>query len=79
MIVTIKYDLENDSDRYDYTSQFNASKYRGALFEICHNLKKEMIWWMDSQENVSGSDVLEKVFEMIFEETDANGIIVDDL
>lgn len=73
--VTIKFDLDKDEDLRDYNLFNNSNGMYNTLFEISKNLRKQMKYKFEGDDNGAFDFVFEAISE-IFEE---NNIIIDKL
>jgi hypothetical protein len=83
----LKFDLSDPDDQQQFNRVTNADNMAFALFEITRNLKKGLMWEIEAKisqakddgEEFSPFDVLDLVYDAIFEKLDNNNINVDDL
>jgi len=83
----LKFDLSDPDDQQQFNRVTNADNMAFALFEITRNLKKGLEWEIsakisqakDDGEEFSPFDVLDLVYDAIFEKLNNNNVNIDDL
>lgn len=78
---TIEYNLTDSDDLMEYNRANKSTDMALCLWDITYNLKKEITRMIDNNPNAKDSDydLLDTVFEKIFEKIDDSGIRIDDL
>lgn len=76
--VKIILDLSNDDDLREYNLFNNGVNLNSCLFDITHNLKKE-IRWLIEEKDISNFDVLDITFKRISEILEENNINPENL
>lgn len=74
----IEYDLSDIDDMYAHKRAIKSLDMALALWEITHNTKKGLEWSMEGKE-IDKYEVLEMVYEKIFEKLSEYNIDLDDL
>lgn len=74
----IEYDLSDVDDMYAHKRAIKSLDMALALWEITHNTKKSLEWSMEGKE-MDKYDVLEMVYEKIYEIISEHNIDLDDL
>ena len=74
MEAILKFDLSDESDFSDYKTINQANNMSSILFELLHNKKKGLEYWIDGQEKVDDYDVLDHVFEEIWDLVQDNNL-----
>ena len=80
MIAKLQYDLNNPDDRMAHMRAVKSLDMASALFEITRNLKKQVERKFENDDTEYDSfDVIQEVFERIYEVLGDNNIDIDDL
>lgn len=74
----IEYDLSDVDDMYAHKRAIKSLDMALALWDITHNTKKSLEWSMEGKE-MDKYDVLEMVYEKIYEIISEHNIDLDDL
>lgn len=74
----IEYDLSDVDDMYAHKRAIKSLDMALALWNITHNTKKSLEWSMEGKE-MDKYDVLEMVYEKIYEIISEHNIDLDDL
>ena len=77
MIVKIELDLDKEDDLLFYNRMKIVDGTCSAMFEITHNMRKGILNELEFSEKCKGFDkydVVDYVFEKIFEELNENGV-----
>lgn len=74
----LKFDLNDPDDRKAHFRAIKSLDMASALWDITHNTKKGLEWSIDSKE-VDKYEVLEMVFDKIYEILDDHSINTDEL
>jgi molecular chaperone GrpE (heat shock protein) len=74
----LKYDLNDFDDRIAHLRAVKSSDMAMALWEIIHNTKKGLEWAMEGKD-IDKYEVLEMVYEKIYEILEEHNIKIDDL
>ena len=64
----------NDDEQQEALRAMSAQSMVSVLFEIRYNMRKNLEWWMDGNENATTEEVVDRVFEMINNEIEDAGI-----
>jgi hypothetical protein len=75
---TLKFDLNDPDDIIAHKRAVKSLDMAMALWEITHNTKKGLEWSLEGKD-IDKYDVLELVFEKIYEILDDNNINTDEL
>jgi hypothetical protein len=79
----LKYDLNDSDDAMAHMRAVKSLHMALALWDITHNTKKGIAYALEGKdlkgESVSNYEVLDMVYERIYEILDENGIKVDEL
>jgi len=81
MKATFEFDMNDPEDVMDHKRMSNALGMALVLWEIRHNVKRKIENIIDSSDiqPLSGQDTLNKVFELIDELMEDQGISIDHL
>lgn len=74
----IEYDLNDPDDRMAHFRAVKSLDMAGALWDITHNTKKGLEWSLEGKE-IDKYDVLELVFDKIYEILQEHNINTDEL
>ncbi len=74
----IEYDLNDPDDRMAHFRAVKSMDMAGALWDITHNTKKGLEWSLEGKE-IDKYDVLELVFDKIYEILQEHNINTDEL
>jgi hypothetical protein len=74
----LKYDLNDFDDRMAHLRAVKSLDMAMALWDITHNTKKGLEWSMEGKE-MDKYEVLEMVFDKIYEILEEHNIKMDDL
>ncbi len=74
----IEYDLNDPDDRMAHFRAVKSLDMAGALWDITHNTKKGLEWSLEGKE-IDKYDVLELVFDKIYEILEEHNIYTDEL
>lgn len=74
----IEYDLNDPDDRMAHFRAIKSLDMAGALWDITHNTKKGLEWSLEGKE-IDKYDVLELVFDKIYEILEEHNINTDEL
>ena len=74
----LKYDLNDSDDAMAHMRAVKSLDMALALWDITHNTKKRIEWSLESKE-LNKYEVLELVYERIYEILDEHNIKLDDL
>jgi hypothetical protein len=74
----IEYDLNDPDDRMAHFRAVKSLDMAGALWDITHNTKKGLEWSLEGKE-IDKYDVLELVFDKIYEILEEHNINTDEL
>jgi hypothetical protein len=75
MKAILKFDLDDRDDRMAHLRCVKSSDMANVLFEVTHNLKKQLEDDGETGYNVGIEDTINRIIELM----DGNGIIIDDL
>lgn len=75
---TLEFDLNDVDDRYAHKRAVKSFDMAMALWDITHNTKKSLSWTLESKD-MTNYEVLEMVFDKIYEILDEHNIQTDDL
>ena len=75
----LKFDLSDPDDRLEHIRAVNADNMAFAIWEIVFNLKKTIERELESAQELSDFDILDKTFEHIHDILDGYSIKIDDL
>lgn len=72
----IQINIDTEKDGQDaVTSALNGYKFRGVLFDILHNKRKEIVEWrFEDQGKPAQAEGAQAVFDAIWEELESWGI-----
>ena len=74
----LKYDLNDSDDAMAHMRAVKSLDLALALWDITHNTKKRIEWSLESKE-LNKYEVLDLVYERIYEILDEHNIKLDDL
>lgn len=74
----LKYDLNDSDDAMAHMRAVKSLDMALALWDITHNTKKSIEWSLESKE-LNKYEVLDLVYERIYEILDEHNIKMDDL
>jgi hypothetical protein len=74
----LKYDLNDSDDSMAHMRAVKSLDMALALWDITHNTKKNIEWSLESKE-LNKYEVLDLVYERIYEILDEHNIKLDDL
>ena len=74
----LKYDLNDSDDAMAHMRAVKSLDMAWALWDITHNTKKRIEWSLESKE-LNKYEVLDLVYERIYEILDEHNIKLDDL
>jgi hypothetical protein len=74
----LKYDLNDTDDAMAHMRAVKSLDMALALWDITHNTKKNIEWFLESKE-LNKYEVLDLVYERIYEILDEHNIKLDDL
>jgi hypothetical protein len=74
----LKYDLNDSDDAMAHMRAVKSLDMALALWDITHNTKKRIEWSLESKE-LNKYEVLDLVYERIYEILDEHNIKLDDL
>lgn len=74
----LEFDLDEPEDRLEHLRAIKSRDLASAIWEITHNTKKGLEWSLDGKE-MNKYDVLDMVFEKIYEILDDNDVKIDEL
>lgn len=74
----IKYDLNDIDDRMAHLRAIKSLDMAMALWDITHNTKKGLEWSLEGKD-IDKYEVLEMVFEKIYEILDEHNVRTDEL
>ena len=74
----LKYDLNDSDDSMAHMRAVKSLDMALALWDITHNTKKRIEWSLESKE-LNKYEVLDLVYERIYEILDEHNIKLDDL
>ena len=74
----LKYDLNDSDDTMAHMRAVKSLDMALALWDITHNTKKSIEWSLESKE-LNKYEVLDLVYERIYEILDEHNIKLDDL
>ena len=74
----LKYDLNDTDDAMAHMRAIKSLDMALALWDITHNTKKRIEWSLESKE-LNKYEVLDLVYERIYEILDEHNIKMDDL
>jgi hypothetical protein len=74
----LKYDLNDSDDAMAHMRAVKSLDMALALWDITHNTKKSIEWSLESKE-LNKYEVLDLVYERIYEILDEHNIKLDDL
>jgi hypothetical protein len=74
----LKYDLNDSDDTMAHMRAVKSLDMALALWDITHNTKKRIEWSLESKE-LNKYEVLDLVYERIYEILDEHNIKLDDL
>ena len=74
----LKYDLNDSDDAMAHMRAIKSLDMALALWDITHNTKKNIEWSLESKE-LNKYEVLDLVYERIYEILDEHNIKLDDL
>ncbi len=74
----LKFDLNDPDDRMAHFRAVKSLDMAGALWDITHNTKKGLEWSLEGKE-IDKYDVLELVFDKIYEILEEHNINTDEL
>ena len=74
----LKYDLNDSDDTMAHMRAVKSLDMTLALWDITHNTKKSIEWSLESKE-LNKYEVLDLVYERIYEILDEHNIKLDDL
>jgi hypothetical protein len=74
----LKYDLNDSDDAMAHMRAVKSLDMALALWDITHNTKKNIEWFLESKE-LNKYEVLDLVYERIYEILDEHNIKLDDL
>ena len=74
----LKYDLNDSDDAMAHMRAVKSLDMALALWDITHNTKKRIEWSLESKE-LNKYEVLDLVYERIYEILDEHNIKMDDL
>jgi hypothetical protein len=74
----LKYDLNDSDDTMAHMRAVKSLDMALALWDITHNTKKNIEWSLESKE-LNKYEVLDLVYERIYEILDEHNIKLDDL
>ena len=74
----LKYDLNDSDDAMAHMRAVKSLDMALALWDITHNTKKNIEWSLESKE-LNKYEVLDLVYERIYEILDEHNIKLDDL
>ena len=74
----LKYDLNDSDDTMAHMRAVKSLDMALALWDITHNTKKSIEWSLESKE-LNKYEVLDLVYERIYEILDEHNIKMDDL
>ena len=74
----LKYDLNDSDDAMAHMRAIKSLDMALALWDITHNTKKSIEWSLESKE-LNKYEVLDLVYERIYEILDEHNIKLDDL
>ena len=74
----LKYDLNDSDDAMAHMRAIKSLDMALALWDITHNTKKRIEWSLESKE-LNKYEVLDLVYERIYEILDEHNIKLDDL
>ena len=75
---SLKYDLNDSDDAMAHMRAVKSLDMALALWDITHNTKKSIEWSLESKE-LNKYEVLDLVYERIYEILDEHNIKLDDL
>jgi hypothetical protein len=78
MKATFEFDMNEPEDMMDHKRMSNALGMALVLWEIKVNVKKKMEYILDT-DNLSGQETLDRVFEMIGELMEDQGLNMENL
>ena len=74
----LEFDLSNPDSKLDHIKCLKANDMAAVLFEITHNLHKQVKWWFEtpisSGNDATAVDGIERVFEEIYRLMEEHGI-----
>lgn len=74
----LKYDLDNPDDVIAHKRAVKSFDVSMALWEIIYNTKKGLEWSLEGKD-VDKYEVLELVYEKIYQILDEHNVIIDEL
>lgn len=74
----LEFDLNDPDDRQSHLRAIKALDMAGALWDITHNTKKNLEWDIEDK-NLDKYEVLELVFDKIYEILESHNINTDEL
>ena len=74
----LEFDLNDSDDKQAHLRAVKSFNMAGALWDITHNTKKSLEWSIEGKE-MDKYDVLEMVFDKIYEILDQHNINTDEL
>lgn len=77
----IEFNLADSDDLMEFNRVTKSTDMALCLWEITYNLRKEITRMIENNPNASDSDfeLLDTIFNKIFERIEDNGINIDDL
>ena len=76
--VTIEFDLSEDDDLREYNLFNNANSMFCALFDISHNLKKNILWEVENKDHTD-MEIIDLIFGRIAEILEDNNVLLEKL